>query len=81
MFSNILQNVNNKDINKNDHSDIARKLISYHITLFSLNPWLENQRLRNYSQQISSNLHEAGFVKEFPIIIGRFMLEGTFQCL
>lgn len=38
MFSNILENVNNKDINKTGHSDIARKQIPYHIALFALNP-------------------------------------------
>lgn len=40
MFSNILQNVDNKDINRKliIYSDIARKLISYHIALFALNP-------------------------------------------
>lgn len=38
MLSNILQNVNNKDINTTGHSDIARKLISYHTVLFALNP-------------------------------------------
>lgn len=39
MFSNILQNVDN-DINRKliIYSDIARKLISYHIALFALNP-------------------------------------------
>lgn len=63
MFSNILQNVNDKDINKTGHSDIARKFISYHIALFALNPQSENQRLRNYIQQIAPNLHEAEFFK------------------
>lgn len=81
MFSNILQNVNAKDINKAGHSDIARKLISYHIALFMLNPYSENQRLINCRQQIASNFHEAEFVKEFHIIIGIFRLEGTSQCL
>lgn len=38
MFSNILQDVNNKDINKTGHSDTARKFIFYHIILFALNP-------------------------------------------
>lgn len=38
MFGNILQNVNAKDINKAGHSDISRKLSSYHIALFTLNP-------------------------------------------
>lgn len=38
MFYKVLQNVNTKGINKAGHSDIDRKLISYHMALFALNP-------------------------------------------